>query len=179
MIIHIYPINTIPPVTTTTGANNDISNLQFFEALMSAGNENTQQQSSGQTAPAQQASHEATILHENALFHLSPQAISYLNGIDETSASNIVQDSEVESTNIPTLPAQKQQLATIVNGFNNTMLDENMLTQMQGALLNAGINPGQISLQDVFQLFTSPAAVIEAEDNEPATSEVNPELLAA
>jgi hypothetical protein len=142
----------VPPVTSSGTNNNlaafrnNIRQIAAFEQLLTL---NELQSSSGTPVQTQLTSNNTT-LNDAVLLNLSPQALNILNGISPT--SNIVNSAFLFPASNDNLPLnQQQQLSDIFSEFGNAPLTTDTFTQLQSALLEAGINPEQTSLIGLLQ----------------------------
>jgi len=100
-------------------------------------------------------------LGDSDLLNLSPAALNILNGVNTTQPATgtsvtVTGEATVGAGGITaTLTGEQQvQAAAIVAEFANQPLTQSTLTQIQNALTQAGINPEQVSIQDLFNAYT-------------------------
>jgi len=93
------------------------------------------------------------ILLTSDLLDLSPAALNILNGVNagagitDTTTTDSVLEQQILT------PYQQQQAATIVEQFANQPLTPQTFTEIQNALTAAGINPAQVSIQELFNAY--------------------------
>jgi hypothetical protein len=98
-----------------------------------------------------------TILNSSDLLDLSPAALNILNGIDAATATagttNTVTLTGTINNAAPLTSAQQTQVAAIVSEFANQPVTQETFTQIENALTTAGINPEQVSLQQLLGAY--------------------------
>lgn len=155
-----------PVIGSGTGNSiTDIRSYQRMRAQTVARTAEFQQQIVNDTA-------QSAGLADNELLSLSPQSLDLLNGIapakvevqtNANPAASAQQAGTATATTpaaqqVPQLPPdlnltsiQRENLASIISEFKDAPFNQNTFLQIQNALLNARINPQQISLQGILQ----------------------------
>lgn len=116
-----------------------------------------------QIAATEESAPSVTVLENGTELNLSVSAVTALNDI-----ANV---NNISSTNALTV-AQIQQAAAVIAPFVNQPLTPQLVTQMQNALIAAGFNPEQLSLQNL--ILSINYAIAEAmEAHSPDTIAMN------
>jgi hypothetical protein len=160
----INPAYTIPATQNDATANNNsfnVSALTAYEDILALDS----QQNDFLTASDNSTSVDSGLLTSD-IVSLSPQALDLLNGVSQQASptqetvtslidvtpptDQLVQNSALGGDVNSDLSTQQQaQIASILNQFSSAPLDQTTLNEIQTALSNAGINPLQLSLQDL------------------------------
>jgi hypothetical protein len=92
------------------------------------------------------------VLLSSDLLNLSPAALNILNGVDSATGTDTTATGGLLPQQTLT-PQQQQQAAAIVAQFANAPVTEQTFSQIESALTAAGINPSQLSVQQLFNYY--------------------------
>ncbi len=164
-----YPDFILPVGASGTGntineavTNDSAGSIAAFEKILAFRNQERQAASAKlPVADARQPAPADASLSDTALLNLSPQTLNVLNGVRQSvdiTAEMAFEASNAEANVVPT----QQQLSSILAPFANAPFNDNTFIQIQDAITAAGINPEQISLQEVLNALT-PFSLISGE----------------
>ncbi len=102
------------------------------------------------------------------LVNLSPAALNLLNGVNTGIESVPININTAANTNLT--PAQQSELATILFNFQNAPLTDQTFTQIENAMVAAGLSPSQLTIDDLLLSFNPSLTLLFAEDTQAQAS---------
>lgn len=155
MSIAINPV-TYSASISAVGANNARTNAarasQYaaYEQYLELQSQNDLISSTGNTTVANANDN---VLLTSDLLDLSPAALNVLNGVSaDTGTSTAIVGALAGQTNLSV--TQQQQASAIVSQFASSPLTQQTLDQIQAALNAVGIDPTQISIRQLFNVYS-------------------------